>query len=155
MKKICDPQDHISHLSPLSTSRALVRAIQVRRVDPAGKPRDVGGGGILGLKKLFLMALFCSVATASVALEIEMPPETAVYRTSNLPGYQLVQKNCIVCHSAQYVLTQPPTSTRQYWTDTVHKMEKTFGAPIPQEDMPAMIDYLVKVYGNEQPMAKK
>lgn len=107
------------------------------------------------MKRFFLLALFCSIVTASVALEIEMPLETAVYRPSQLPGYQLVQKNCIACHSAQYVLTQPPSSTRQYWTETVHKMQKAYGAPIPQEDMPAMIDYLVKVYGNEQPAPKK
>lgn len=107
------------------------------------------------MKKLFLMVLFFGVATTGIALEIEMPPETAVYRPSNLPGYQLVQKNCIACHSAQYVLTQPPSSTRHYWTETVHKMQKTFGAPIPKKDMPAMIDYLVKVYGNEQPATKK
>lgn len=90
---------------------------------------------------LFFLAL---IAVNGFAMEIDMPPETAVYRPVDLPGYQLVQKNCIACHSAQYVLTQPPDSSRTYWLETVYKMEKKFGAPIDEKEIPAMVDYLVR-----------
>ena len=83
------------------------------------------------------------------ALDIILPPETAAYRASPLPGYQLVRQNCLICHSAQYVLTQPPTSARGYWEATVVKMKKAFGAPFAEEDIPSMVDYLVKTYGAE------
>jgi cytochrome c5 len=88
---------------------------------------------------------------------ITLPRETAVYRQSELPGYTLVQRNCIACHSAQYVSTQPPASTRAYWDATVKKMKKPFGAQFPDEDVAAMVDYLVKTYGAERaaPAASK
>ena len=81
---------------------------------------------------------------------VTLPPETAVYRASDLPGYQLVQRSCLTCHSAQYVTTQPPASNRGYWEATVRKMKKPFGAQFPDEDVPAMVDYLVKTYGAER-----
>ncbi|MGO4813121.1 c-type cytochrome [Cupriavidus sp. 2MCAB6] len=89
-------------------------------------------------------------APAARALEITLPPETARYTPSELPGYRLVQQNCMTCHSAQYVLTQPPSSPRGYWDATVKKMKKPFGAPFPDEDIPAMVDYLTKTYGAER-----
>jgi sulfite dehydrogenase len=80
---------------------------------------------------------------------VTMPPETVVYRTSDLPGYRLVQQNCATCHSAHYVTTQP-VSNRGYWDATVKKMKKPFGAQFPDDDIPAMVDYLVKTYGAER-----
>jgi len=96
---------------------------------------------------LILIALQGAVGVR--ALDITLPPETAAYRASPLPGYQLVRQNCLICHSAQYVLTQPPTSARGYWEATVVKMKKAFGAPFAEEDIPFMVDYLVKTYGAE------
>ena len=84
------------------------------------------------------------------ALDITLPPETAAYRESPLPGYQLVRQHCLICHSAQYVQYQPPTSPRAYWEATVVKMKKAFGAPFADEDIQPMVDYLVKTYGAER-----
>ena len=89
-------------------------------------------------------------ATAPAQRTVTMPPETAVYRASDLPGYQLVQRNCGTCHSAQYVTMQPPASNRSYWDATVRKMKKPFGAQFPDADVPVMVDYLVKTYGAER-----
>lgn len=91
-----------------------------------------------------------SVTTSAMALEIKLPQETASYNPSSLPGYNLALQNCMTCHSAQYVATQPMTSSRAYWEATVKKMKKPFGAPLKDEDMPAIVDYLVKTYGAER-----
>ncbi len=93
------------------------------------------------------------LATGAMALDVQLPPETAAYRPSELPGYQLVLRNCMTCHTAQYVGTQPPTSPRAYWDATVKKMKKPFGAQFPDEDVPAMVDYLTKTYGAERTAA--
>ena len=85
------------------------------------------------------------------ALDITMPMETAAYKASDLPGYRLVQQHCLACHSAQYVQTQPATSPRAYWDATVKKMKKPFGAKFSDDEIPAIVDYLVKTYGNERP----
>ncbi len=73
-----------------------------------------------------------------------------MYQPSTLPGYALALQNCMTCHSAQYVSTQPVTSSRTYWEATVKKMKKPFGAPLKDEDIPAIVDYLVKTYGAEK-----
>lgn len=106
------------------------------RIDKKGIARFLSAAGML------------IAAGSALALDITLPPETATYRPSNLPGYQLAQRNCMTCHSAQYVSTQPP-SPRKYWEATVRKMKKPFGAQFPDEDIPALVDYLSKTYGTE------
>ncbi|UQV44839.1 c-type cytochrome [Janthinobacterium lividum] len=95
-------------------------------------------------------AMTLALAGSAGALEIHLPPETATYKPSELPGYQLVQRNCMTCHAAQYASSQPPASPRAYWEATVKKMKKPFGAQFADEDMPDMVDYLVKTYGVER-----
>ena len=72
-------------------------------------------------------------------------------KASPLPGYAKAQTNCVACHSAEYMLYQPPTAPRAYWEAMVTRMKAVFKAPIDDADMPAIVDYLVKTYGNEQP----
>lgn len=102
------------------------------------------------LRGSLALTLVLASIPAAHALDITLPPETAVYKPSDLPGYRLVQQNCMTCHSAQYVQYQPPSSPRSYWEATVKKMKKPFGAPFADEDIPAMVDYLVKIYGAER-----
>ncbi len=107
-------------------------------------------------KNFILRVLFAGsalTAGSAFALDIALPPETISYRPSQLPGYPMVLRNCLTCHSAHYVQTQPPTSPRAYWDATVRKMKKPFGAPIPDEEIPAIVDYLVKTYGIERDTA--
>ena len=96
-----------------------------------------------------------ATAPSGAQRTLTLPRETAAFTASELPGYQLVQRHCLGCHSAHYVLMQPPTLARAYWENTVKRMKKPFGATFPDEDVPAMADYLVKTYGNEQPSPGK
>lgn len=100
--------------------------------------------------RIALVALVIATATAAAALEIKLPGETATYKPSSLPGYDLTLQRCIICHSAEYVNFQPPTSTPAYWKATVMKMRKPFGAPLSDEDVEMITDYLVKTYGPVQ-----
>ena len=100
---------------------------------------------------LSVVVFAASLSSSAAQRTITLPPETVVYKKSDLPGYQLVEKNCIGCHSAHYAAMQPPTSGRAYWDATVKKMKKPFGAQFPDEDIAAMVDYLVKTYGEESP----
>ena len=77
-------------------------------------------------------------------------PRRPTYKASALPGFELVQRNCMACHAAQYVSTQPPASARPYWEATVKKMKKPFGAQFDERDIAPMVDYLVKTYGAER-----
>ena len=102
---------------------------------------------------LSLLAVLTAVSGAGAKpLTITLPAETAKLVESPLPGYTLAQAMCLTCHSAEYMKTQP-VSSRTYWQGSVTKMQKTFGAPIPDDMVPALVDYLVKTYGNERTAA--
>lgn len=101
-----------------------------------------------------LTALASLAPLPSRALEITLPVEKVRLADSPLPGAALASALCYTCHSAEYVLYQPPTSPRTYWQATVTKMQKTFNAPIPDDAVAPIVDYLVKLYGVENPPPK-
>jgi mono/diheme cytochrome c family protein len=99
------------------------------------------------------LSLF-AIGACAATKGIELPPDGAQLKPSPLPGYVRAQAHCVACHSAEYMLYQPPTAPRSYWEAMVKRMQAVFKAPVPAEDMPAIVDYLVKTYGNEQAPAK-
>ena len=105
------------------------------------------------LKPLCVVS-FCALAVAAASVDaktIELPPDGMQLKSSDLPGYVKAQASCVACHSAEYMRYQPPTAPRPYWDAMVKRMKTVFKAPIDDADMPALVDYLVKTYGNEQP----
>ena len=96
-------------------------------------------------------ALTAAGAARAAAKSIELPPDGVQMKVSSLPGFTKAQANCVACHSAEYMLYQPPSAARPYWDSMVKRMKQVFNAPIDDADMPVIVDYLVKTYGNEQP----
>jgi sulfite dehydrogenase (cytochrome) subunit B len=96
-----------------------------------------------------LVALSLCVPVA-MAKDITLPPDGVQLTPSPLPGYAKAQANCTMCHSAEYMRYQPPNAARPYWDAMVHRMKVVFKAPIADEDMPEIVDYLARTYGNEQ-----
>lgn len=99
---------------------------------------------------LLSLALTTGPAIAAVKT-IVLPPDGVQLKPSPLPGYVKAQGNCVACHSAEYMLYQPPTAPRAYWDTMVKRMKAVFKAPINDADIPDIVDYLAKTYGNEQP----
>ena len=60
------------------------------------------------------------------------------------PGADVVNNNCLACHSAGMVLTQPRLP-RAVWQAEVEKMRNTYKAPVDAEDIPAIVDYLASL----------
>ena len=102
------------------------------------------------------IALLAIVATAALvvpagAKDITLPPDGVQLVPSPLPGFAKAQAHCTMCHSAEYMRYQPPNAARPYWDAMVHRMKAVFKAPIADEDMPEIVDYLAQTYGNQQP----
>ncbi len=71
--------------------------------------------------------------------------------TANLPeapGYKAFQNNCMSCHSARYVQMQPNLSEKT-WLALVTKMQKSFGAPVPDSSVAEIVQYLVAIRGKD------
>lgn len=107
---------------------------------------------VLATTSLLAASLWLAASVAVAAPRtIELPPDGAQLKPSPLPGYAKAQAQCVACHSAEYMLYQPPTAPRAYWDAMVHRMKAVFKAPVEDADMPLIVDYLVKTYGNERP----
>ncbi len=94
--------------------------------------------------------LLALAAGGAAAKEISLPPDGVQLRPSALAGYDKARQNCVACHSAEYMQYQPPSAARPYWEGVVTRMRKVFSAPVDEADVPDIVDYLVKTYGNEQ-----
>ncbi len=70
------------------------------------------------------------------------PEETAALKPG--PNVKVAEEYCGVCHSYEYILTQPRGAGfgREFWQAEVAKMIKVFGAPIKEADATAIVDYL-------------
>lgn len=66
----------------------------------------------------------------------------------NFPGADAdaINNNCLTCHSAGMVLNQP-AMPRATWQAEVDKMRTVYKAPIPEEEVKPIVDYLAKLKG--------
>jgi hypothetical protein len=73
------------------------------------------------------------------AFEIHLP---------DAPGADAFRANCITCHSARYIQTQPkfPAAT---WEKIVNKMVKNYGAPVSDSVAKNIVDYLANIKGEK------
>ncbi|WP_448119282.1 SorB family sulfite dehydrogenase c-type cytochrome subunit [Pseudomonas serbica] len=94
-------------------------------------------------------AQICLAGLASAApLTITLPPESAAWKPSTLPGYALAQQKCSTCHSADYINFQPPGMSLAQWTAEAGKMQHVYGAPISDQDVTIIGAYLAATYGS-------
>jgi len=95
---------------------------------------------------LLSLLLLLLAAPRAAALTITLPPETA--RLKQIPGVEAATPYCYTCHSVDYITTQAPNMPRSFWAAEVDKMRHTYGAPVPDDQVAAIVDYLVKAYGD-------
>src|SRR5947209_5521771 len=102
------------------------------------------------MKKIFfaLAAVSClSIARAadsnavhSITLPV-LPPQLP-----DGPGQKIVLDRCTQCHTTRYILMQPRFS-KEFWTTEVAKMKKTYGAPIADDQVEDIVNYLFAIRG--------
>ncbi|HEV2328372.1 MAG TPA: c-type cytochrome [Verrucomicrobiae bacterium] len=105
------------------------------------------------MQKTFAVALVIGLVVVVSRLGAEivtitLPPDTAAFKEA--AGVTLANAQCLTCHSALYVLTQPPLSY-QAWTAEVVKMQHLYGAPIPTNQISEIARYLAINYGTGAP----
>ena len=88
------------------------------------------------------IAVLVGVLLAAPALADE-----AQVMLKNAEGKPLVEANCSMCHSLDYIPMNSPFLDRKGWEASVNKMIKVMGAPIRSEDALAIIEYLSRNYG--------
>ena len=65
------------------------------------------------------------------------------------PGKDIVTTNCSLCHSLDMIQINSPFLDRKAWEAVVNKMIRVMGSPLPEKDVPEVVDYLVTNYGKK------
>lgn len=86
-----------------------------------------------------ILALLLFAAMPALAQESQL-------RLRDGPGRQLVEANCVMCHSLDYIPMNSPFLDRKGWEASVSKMIKMMGAPIAEPDAQKIVDYLAGQY---------
>ena len=100
---------------------------------------------LAGALALQSRALAADAPKGFKSVDIDLPFGGLVFPPG--PGADAINGNCLACHSAEMVLTQPPMP-RAAWQGEVDKMRKTFAAPIDDDDAHQIVDYLARLKGN-------
>jgi hypothetical protein len=93
-----------------------------------------------------LIATIFAASTIALAGEVKitLPAETDTLKPG--PGVEFALANCLTCHSVEYISTQPPMP-RTFWEASVKKMREKYGAPVPDDALQKLIEYLASTYG--------
>lgn len=104
------------------------------------------------MTRTFVIAASLLISFQGIAApkSIALPEENAKFKESVHPGYLIAQQKCSICHSADYINLQPPGMNLKQWTAEVTKMQHAYGAPITDDDIKVIGEYLATTYGNEK-----
>ncbi|HWA14468.1 MAG TPA: cytochrome c [Burkholderiales bacterium] len=91
------------------------------------------------------MRILSCIALLAIAAPA-LADEAAVHLKDG-PGRQLVEANCVMCHSLDYIPMNSVFLDRKGWEASVNKMIKVMGAPVADGDVRAIVDYLAAQYG--------
>ena len=95
----------------------------------------------VGALASIVLSPLAAVAAAPFELKsvtLDLPESERVFPG---PGADAANNNCLACHSAAMVLNQPPLS-KATWEAEVKKMINAYKAPVAQEDVAAIVEYL-------------
>ena len=78
------------------------------------------------------------------SLSVNLPDSDQMFPAG--AGADAINGYCLVCHSADMVLNQPAMSRKQ-WAAEVDKMRNAYKAPVPADQVEAIVAYLARIKG--------
>jgi cytochrome c5 len=93
---------------------------------------------------LGLALLTVGTAAAEERVSITLPPESVTLAAG--PGMAVTETQCRMCHSLDYITTQPRGGAAQ-WQGVVTKMKNVYSAPLSEDESKAIVEYLAAHYG--------
>jgi hypothetical protein len=90
-----------------------------------------------------MKALILGLIFALAPVQITLPDDDVQFTG---PDADLLNANCLACHSSSMVLLQPKMTAKQ-WSASVEKMRNVYKAPIEDEDAAKLPEALARVQG--------
>lgn len=72
-------------------------------------------------------------------ISVTLPASTSVFTGGD--GAGVANSQCLICHSAAMILTQP-RMTREQWRAEIEKMRNAYGAPLAADQVDRLAEYL-------------
>ena len=88
-------------------------------------------------------------ALLATGLAVSAHADETTLRLKDAPEVVSVRAYCSMCHSVDYIEMNAPFMKKAAWDAEVHKMIKVMGAPIPEDAVNPIIEYLTRYYGVE------
>ena len=85
-----------------------------------------------------------ATAAAEERVSITLPPESVTLPAG--PGMAVTETQCRMCHSLDYITTQPRGGAAQ-WQGVVTKMKNVYSVPLTEDESKAIVEYLASHYG--------
>ncbi len=79
-------------------------------------------------------------------VKVELPAGDEIFPPA--VGADIATSQCLICHSAGMVLQQPPL-TKAEWRAEIVKMRSAYGAPVPDDQVDALSEYLTGINGRQ------
>jgi hypothetical protein len=95
--------------------------------------------------RFIALALCFAGAAVAAPVSVTLPGEMGLYPDlgRGAPAADAINNNCLGCHSAEMVLTQPRLTPAE-WQAEVAKMRNVFKAPIDPADDAAIVAWAVE-----------
>jgi len=104
------------------------------------------GAALLGIGLALLPAGAASALTLKTQ-SVQLPTSTEVF-PGDSAGAKAANTYCLMCHSAGMVMNQPDLP-KSAWLVEVNKMKNAFKAPIPEDQVSVIADYLDSIKGKK------
>jgi len=99
------------------------------------------------VNRIWLAMALCAMASLSFAPRAARSADESSIALAPGPAAAEVRAYCSVCHSADYIVANGTFLDRAGWEKEVRKMIKVMGAPIPEDQVGTILDYLANNYG--------
>jgi mono/diheme cytochrome c family protein len=83
-----------------------------------------------------------AVSPQRAIVRVELPSSDGPFPPGT--GADIANSQCLSCHSAGMVLTQPPLK-KEEWRAEIMKMRSAYGAPIPDDQVDGLSEYLKNI----------
>lgn len=103
--------------------------------------------GVILFASLLIVGMPAGAQATEESSVLNLPPDPISFQQGS--GSNIASTYCLICHSAEYIYTQP-SHPQERWTEIIEKMKRTFGCPIPDEQIPPLAQYLFS-QNNVQP----
>jgi len=97
--------------------------------------------------KYILVAILAMLPLAAQEVKEDMQVPYIPYEIKMGEHFDVIQAQCLMCHSFGYMINQGPQS-KAFWAGKVKKMKVAFGMDISEQDATSVTEYLFKHYGN-------